>query len=57
MNTAIVSFNNGEVSQHIDARADTEKYASSCRVLRNMLPLVYGDVTRRPGTRFVKAAK
>lgn len=56
-NVAITSFNNGEVSPHIDARADVAKYANSCRTLENMLPLVYGDVTRRPGTKYVATAK
>ncbi len=56
-NIAIVSMNNGEVTPHIDARSDVEKYASSCRILENMLPLVYGDVTRRPGTQYIASAK
>jgi hypothetical protein len=56
-NIAVTSFNNGEVTRHIDARSDTQKYGSSCRRLENMLPLVYGSVTRRPGTKFIKEAK
>ena len=56
-NIAITSFNNGEVSEHIDCRVDTEKYASSCRTLENMLPLVYGSVERRPGWKFIQEAK
>ena len=55
-NFAITAFNNGEVSPQIDCRSDIEKYAGSCRALENMIPLVYGDVTRRPGTRFIKPA-
>jgi hypothetical protein len=43
-------MNNGEVTPLLDARADIAKYASSCRVLENMLPLMYGGVQRRPGT-------
>jgi len=57
MNVIIHSFNNGVVSKRLDARSDLEKYASSCRRLENMIPLVTGGVTRRPGTRFVKEAK
>ncbi len=53
---SIVSFNNGEVTQEIDCRADIGKYLSSCRQLKNMIPLIHGDATRRPGTRFVKPA-
>ena len=56
-NVLITSFNNGEISPHIDTRSDVEKYASSCRILENMLPLVYGDVTRIPGTIHVGSAK
>jgi hypothetical protein len=54
---AILSMNNGEVSPQIDARSDVEKYSSSCRTLENMLPLVYGGVTRRPGTEYIYGAK
>ncbi len=53
----LTSFNNGEVSPHIDGRSDVAKYASSCRLLKNMLPKVYGDVERRPGTEFIAEAK
>ena len=57
MNVIVQSFNNGEVTNQIDGRSDVDKYMSSCRTLENMVPLVYGGVTRRPGTRFVKEAK
>jgi len=56
-NVAVTSFNNGEVTRHIDARGDVEKYASSCRTLENMLPLIYGDAARRPGTKYIATAK
>ncbi len=56
-NTVITSFNNGEVSPYLDARADLAKYANSCRTLENMIPLVYGAVTSRPGTKWVANAK
>ena len=56
-NVAVTSFNNGEVTPHIDARSDVEKYASSCRILENMLPLIYGDAVRRPGTKYIATAK
>lgn len=52
-NIPIVSFNSGEISPLIDARADVEKYASSCRHLENFLGLQYGGVARRPGLVFV----
>ena len=49
-NIAVVNFNSGEVSQEIDARKDTEKYTGACRRLENMIPDVYGNATKRPGT-------
>jgi hypothetical protein len=57
MNVSTLSFNNGEVTPMIFARSDIEKYSSSCRIMENMLPTVWGPATRRPGTRFIKAAK
>jgi len=56
-NVPIVSFNGGEFSPHIDARADVEKYSSGCRTLENMIPRIYGDAERRPGTEFIYEAK
>jgi len=55
MNIPIISFGNGVVTQKIDCRIDTQKHSSSCRILNNMLPLVYGCVERRPGTKFVSS--
>ncbi len=49
-NIAVVSFSGGEVSPEVDARKDIEKFTSSCRVLQNMIPDIYGNATRRPGT-------
>jgi hypothetical protein len=52
-NHAIISFNAGEVSPKADARSDVEKYSSGCRILENMLPLIYGCAVRRPGTKYI----
>jgi len=52
-NVPIISFNAGELSPQIDARIDVEKYGSGCRHLENMIPLIYGGVERRPGTKFI----
>ncbi len=49
-NIAVVNFGSGEISPELDARKDIEKYTSGCRVLENMIPDVYGNATRRPGT-------
>jgi hypothetical protein len=56
-NIAVNMFNGGEVTPHIDARFDIDKYASSCRRMENMLPRVYGDTDRRSGTRFIAKSK
>ena len=50
---SVVNFNGGEFSPKIDVRSDTEKYASGCRTLENMWPLVFGGAERRTGTEFI----
>lgn len=52
-NIPIISLNSGKLSPLVDTRSDTEKYDSGCRELKNMLPLIYGPVTRRPGTKYI----
>ena len=52
-NLAINRFNGGEFTPKLDARADIESYSGGCRKLENFLPEVYGDVQRRPGTKFI----
>lgn len=49
----VISFNSGKLTPLIDARSDTEKYSPGCRILDNMIPLIYGPVTRRPGTKYI----
>ena len=49
MNKEIISFNSGEMTPETDA-LDIEKYAAGCRHLENMIPRIYGDAERRPGT-------
>lgn len=56
-NIPILSFNSGELSPQIDARSDVAKYASGCRTLDSMIPRIYGSAERRPGTKFIAAAK
>lgn len=53
----ISSFNAGELSPFMDARADVEKYESGCRLLENFITLPYGGVYRRPGTEYLGQAK
>ena len=52
-NLPVISMNAGKLTPLIDTRADTEKYSSGCRILDNMIPLIYGPVTRRPGTKYI----
>ena len=51
------SFNSGEISPLLAGRVDIAKYASSCRVLRNFIPLVQGAAQKRGGLRYIGAAK
>lgn len=53
----IQKLNVGELAPELRGFIGFEKYASGCRALANMLPLVQGPVTRRPGTRFVAEVK
>ena len=53
MNIPVISLNAGKLTPLIDVRSDTEKYSSGCRELDNMIPLIYGPVTRRPGTKYL----
>lgn len=51
----INAFNGGEASPEMEGRTDFTKYPSLCKRMENMIPLVQGPATRRPGTRFVCA--
>ncbi len=52
-NIPVISLNAGKLTPLIDVRSDTEKYSAGCRILENMIPLIYGPVTRRPGTKYI----
>jgi hypothetical protein len=51
------SFNAGEMSPLMAARVRIDKYANALKTCENMIPLVQGGVTRRPGTMFVDEVK
>ena len=53
MRYPVISFSGGELSPLIDARSDVDKYKSGCRILENMIPLIYGPAERRPGTKYI----
>ncbi len=52
-NLPVISLNSGKLTPLIDVRSDVEKYSSGCRECQNMIPLIYGPVTRRPGTKYI----
>ncbi len=52
---AIVQFGSGEISPEVDARPDIAKYAGGCRRLENMIPDLYGNAVKRPGTELIVA--
>lgn len=52
----IFSLNAGALTPYLDARIDQSKYEAGCRIMENMIPLVYGGATRRPGTEYVNNA-
>ena len=52
-NLPILSFNKGKLTRLIDLRSDVDAYTGGCRIAQNVLPLIYGPVTRRPGTKFI----
>ncbi len=47
------AFNNGEITPRLHVRTDIEKYDQSCRTLKNFMVMVYGGVSRRPGTEYI----
>lgn len=51
------SFNSGVFGPFMEARSDFLKYKSACRTLENMLVLVQGPVSRRPGTKYIATVK
>jgi hypothetical protein len=44
------SFTGGQVTQHMEGRADFPKYMESQRITQNFLPLTEGPIRKRPGT-------
>ncbi len=51
------NFNAGELSPLVYGRADIEKYPLGLRQAYNMLPLLQGPITRRPGTEYIARTK
>lgn len=51
------SFAGGEIAPALHARADTSKYATALRTLRNMFVARHGGAFNRPGGKFVGEVK
>lgn len=51
------SFNAGEFSPLMAARIRIDKYPNALKTCLNMIPIVQGGATRRPGSYFVNAVK
>jgi hypothetical protein len=47
------NFTGGKYSPLMEARTDFEKYKTGLRQLENMIPRPQGDVSKRPGTKFI----
>lgn len=54
---SIPNFNTGEISPHLAARSDFEKYHAAFERLENFQVLPQGPITRRIGTRYVAETK
>lgn len=50
------SFTAGEVSPSLRGRVDTQKYASGCAKLKNLMVKPQGPLKRRPGTEYYSEA-
>lgn len=53
----ISSLNAGEFSPTLQGRSDIAKYANSCKLLQNFLPLIQGPSRRRGGSHYVTEVK
>ena len=51
------ALNAGEWSPQLEGRVDLAKYPHAMQECTNNIPMVYGGVAKRPGTRFVKEVK
>jgi hypothetical protein len=51
------NFTAGEISPRMLGRIDVARYANGAKKIENAYPLIHGGVIRRPGSRFVAAAK
>lgn len=57
VNPLLESFNAGELSPQLEVRTSFSKYRAGLKQCENLIPLIEGGVSRRPGSRFVKEVK
>lgn len=57
LTTIKTNFTAGELSPRLLARVDVAKHANGAKEMYNAYPLVHGGGRRRPGTRYLAAAK
>ncbi|BCU77957.1 hypothetical protein [Luteolibacter sp. LG18] len=53
MHSSFLAFNSGEVTPYLVHRTDVDRHASGLAGLENFVPLPYGGVRKRPGTRWL----
>jgi hypothetical protein len=51
------NFTGGQYSPLMEARTDFEKYKTGLRQLENMIPRPQGDVSKRPGTKYIDVVR
>jgi hypothetical protein len=57
VHTVQAAFHSGEVSPEVDGRVDQDRYYRGCKTLENFVLRPLGGARRRPGMRYVAAAK
>lgn len=56
-NLGVTRFNEGRLTPLANDRTDISAHAGGCRQLDNMIPVIYGPVVRRPGTKYIANVK
>ena len=55
MTDQIIDLNGGEFSPHLDVRVDITR--GGCRTCQNFIPQIWGNVERRPGTKYIYSSE
>jgi hypothetical protein len=51
------NFSLGEIAPEFQRRSDLKAYGAALRRARNVIPLAWGPVVNRPGTKFIRSTK